>query len=423
MAKSDISIDSRRLWGSLMAMAEIGPLPGGGSRRLSLSDEDKTARDLFVSWCREAGCLVEVDPIGNIFATRPGREPGRAAIMTGSHLDTQPDGGRFDGIYGVLAGLEVIRCLNDNAIETEAPVTVVNWTNEEGVRFAPGLTGSSVFARSLPLADALAMQCIDGPTVGEELQRIGYDGTLPVGTIRATAYLEAHIEQGPVLERLGKPVGIVEGVQGVRWLQVEIRGQGRHAGTTPMEQRADGFMAAARVALEARQLALEASPDIRFTVGRIAVLPGSPNTIPASAVFTIDLRHPSEQVLDMVEESIVDLLHKVGQAERVQTGVSPLMTVPSVAFDSGCVAALAGAADAAAIPAERIFSGAMHDASSVARAVPSAMIFVPCRDGISHNVAEWAEPEDLAAGCQVLLLAVLQLAECSPDRYAPAPAR
>lgn len=409
MTSQGISVDSRRLWDSIMAIGQIGALPGGGSRRLSLGDEDKRARDLFVSWCREAGCRVEIDPIGNIFATRPGREPGRPTILTGSHLDTQPDGGRFDGIYGVLAGLEVLRTLNDHAIETAAPVTVVNWTNEEGVRFAPGLTGSSVFAGSLPLADALAAPCIDGPSVGEELTRIGYAGGLPVGAIRAAAYIEAHIEQGPVLERLGKSVGIVEGVQGVRWLQVEVRGEGRHAGTTPMDQRADGFMAAARLALEARRQALRASPDIRLTVGRVAVLPGSPNTIPASAVFTIDLRHPSEAVLDKVGDAIGRLARKVAAAEGVDIDVTRLMTVPPVTFDPGCVAALAHAAGAAGISAERMFSGAMHDASSIVHVVPSAMLFVPCRDGISHNVAEWAEPEHLASGCQVLLLSILEL--------------
>lgn len=410
MSRSRALINSDRLWATIMDMAEIGALPRGGSCRLALTDEDRGARDLFVSWCREAGCRVEIDGLGNIFAVRPGRDGDRPCILTGSHLDTQPHGGRFDGVYGVLAGLEAIRALNEQGVETRAPLAVVNWTNEEGVRFSPGLTGSSVFGGLIDLDEARAIRCVDGPTVGAELERIGYAGTITREALPVGAYVELHIEQGPVLENLGKPIGIVEAVQGVRWFRLEIEGEDRHAGTTPMTERRDAAMAAARFALEMRGRACSASADIRFTVGRVRVEPGSPNTVPGYAEISIDLRHQSDDVLDAVEAEMGRFAGELADLEGVTARIATLMRVPPVTFDERCLSTLAGIAERSGAGFERMISGAMHDASVMARVVPSALVFVPCRGGISHNEAEWAEPEHLAAGCQLLCDALIELA-------------
>lgn len=410
---SEPRVNGNRLWSTIMEMAKIGAIPNGGSRRLALTDEDRAGRDLFVAWCREAGCRVEVDRIGNIFAVREGRRRGAPCVLTGSHLDTQPHGGRFDGVYGVLAGLEAIRALNEHGIETQAPIAVVNWTNEEGVRFSPGSTGSLVFAGLLTVDSAFQIECVDGPQVGAELQRIGYAGTIPPAALPVSAYVELHIEQGPVLEKAGKAIAVVEGIQGVRWFAVHIDGAARHAGTTPMSDRRDSFMAAARLALAMREAACKASADIRFTVGRVRVDPGSPNTVPGHAEFSIDLRHPSEDVLATVEGEITRLARALAPLEGVQARVETLMRLPPVRFDPGCIAVIAGVAERAALPFERMLSGAFHDASNVARVVPAAMIFVPCRNGISHNEGEWAEPEHLAVGCQVLTSSLVELASRS----------
>lgn len=403
-------IDRERLWSTVMSMAEIGALSRGGSRRLALSDEDRAARELFISWCRAAGCRVLIDPIGNIFAVRAGRTNDAPCILTGSHLDTQPHGGRFDGVAGVLSALEAIRTLNDHGIDTEVPVAAVNWTNEEGARFAPGLTGSAVFAGLLPLQAALDARCIDGPTVGTELRRIGQAGPDPAGALPIGAYFELHIEQGPVLERLGRPVGIVEGVQGVRWYAVHLIGEDRHAGTTPMEGRRDSFAAAARLSLAMREEACRAGPEVRFTVGRVQVEPGSPNTIPGRTEFSIDLRHPSDAVLTTIEQALHRLARDESILQGVQVRIERLMTVAPAVFDRACIDALTAAADRSGTPYLRMTSGAMHDASNIARIAPAAMIFIPCRDGVSHSEDEWIDPEHLASGCQLLTDTIVQMA-------------
>ncbi|MGE0769714.1 MAG: Zn-dependent hydrolase [Hyphomicrobiaceae bacterium] len=403
-------IDADRLWNSIMAVAEFGKLPGGGCARLALSDEDRGARDLFVSWCRDAGCKIAVDGCGDIFAIRPGRQPDRPVVLIGSHLDTQPHGGRFDGVYGVMAGLEVIRALNDRSMETEASIVVVNWTNEEGVRFAPGLTGSSAFTGLISRDFARGIMSQDGHSFGDELARIGFDGDMLPASLPIGAYLEPHIEQGPVLENAGKPVGIVTGVQGVRWFRITLRGADQHAGTTPMDVRQDSFMAASRLAVEMRNFAVRITPDIRFTVGRIQVSPGSPNTIPGSTIFTVDLRHQDETVLDRISGELRSCAARIGREERVEIDVVETMDVKPVVFDPHLVALLTTQSKTLHLPSIQMISGAMHDASNVARVAPSAMLFVPCRDGVSHAEREWAEPQHLAAGCQVLAEAVVILA-------------
>lgn len=403
-------IQGERLQRSIAEMAQIGALPTGGNCRLALTDEDRQARDLFVRWCREAGCEVQWDAYGNIFAFRQGRDACAPVVLTGSHLDTQPEGGHFDGIYGVLAGLEVLRALNDAAIQTHATLAIVNWTNEEGVRYAPGLTGSSAFTGVLAHEDAWALVGTDGCVYGDELRRIGYAGTLRPASLNIGAYVEAHIEQGPILERLGKPVGAVTGIQGVRWFEVSVQGANRHAGTTPMQDRQDSFMAAARYVLAWRAAARALSPDVRFTVGRLRLAPDSVNTIPGTTVFSVDVRHEDAAVLDQVEAMLRAGCSRIDAEERVTMQVRALMTVPPVRFADDCIDAVEQAARATGHPVERMVSGAMHDASRMAALAPTSMVFVPSRDGISHHPDEWTDPQDLVAGCEVLADTLLRLA-------------
>lgn len=403
-------INGGRLWSTLMDMSQLGRLPNGGSSRLALSDEDRAARDLFAHWAQEAGAVVQHDCFGNIFAIRPGTDPDRPIILTGSHLDTQPSGGHFDGAFGVLAGIEILRAMNERDYRTTASIGVVNWTNEEGVRFAPGLTGSSGFAGRLEQNAALELRSTDGAIFGAELIRIGYAGNPLSGELRLGAYIEAHIEQGPILENGGKSIGVVEGVQGVRWYELRMTGASRHAGTTPMNARSDAFMAAAALTTRLRETALRLSEDIRLTFGRVEVAPGSPNTIPGSVKVTIDLRHPDEAILDQFETAISAAIVPVKAIENVEIDWSRTMLVPSVAFDLRCVETLEDAARNCGYEWQRLTSGAMHDASSISFVTPTAMLFVPCRGGISHHESEWTDPEDLTRGCQVLAEALTKLA-------------
>lgn len=402
-AGADRLIDPQRLWSTIMEIARIGAIPGGGSCRLSLSDEDRQARDLFASWCLEAGCDVRVDPYGNMFAVRAGKGAGQPSILIGSHLDTQPHGGRFDGVLGVLAGLEIVRTLNDRGIVTERPVVVVNWTNEEGVRFKPGLTGSAGFAGYL---DPAAVTGSDGEDFFAELRRTGYAGTAREG-FDVLAYYELHIEQGPVLERADAAVGVVEGIQGVRWYKVSLAGRDAHAGTTPMDSRKDSFMAAAAIAFDLRATALKHDPDLRFTVGKVTVEPNSVNTVPGHAELLIDLRHRDDCVLDRFEDIIAAAVKRGAAQEGVDCAFTRTMTVPPVTFDPAMQERLVEAALQVGVVPERLPSGAMHDASNMARIAPTAMVFVQSRDGISHNPAEWSSPAHVATACEVLARAVL----------------
>ncbi len=406
----DIHIDGDRLWSSLMAMARIGATPGGGSGRLALTDLDREARDLFVAWCREAGCTVRIDRMGNIFARRGGADDTLAPVMTGSHLDTQPLGGKFDGPYGVLAGLEVVRALNDAGIETRAPVDVVVWTDEEGVRFSVGTMASGVFAGKVDLDDGLGCTDADGRTVGEELRRIGYAGTEPVGGYPVGAFFEAHIEQGPILEAEGKSVGVVLGAQGKRSFTVTVEGEEGHAGTVPMDARRDALLGAARMIDAVNGVALRHRPDTVVTVGTIHARPDSPNTISGRAVFPIDSRHPDNDVLAAVADDIRQACQGIAAEAGLGVVVDQTVHRSSVEFDGACIGAIRDTAQRLGISHRDIRSAAGHDACNLAAACPTGMIFVPCEKGISHNESENAKPEDLAAGCEVLAHVILDRA-------------
>lgn len=406
----NIQVKGDRLWDSLMEMAKIGATEKGGNCRLAASDLDKEGRDLFVRWCREAGCTVTVDKIGNIFARRPGKDNSLPPVMTGSHLDTQPTGGRFDGVYGVLAGLEVVRTLNDAGIETVAPVEVAVWTNEEGSRFSPAMMGSGVFADVFALEDIQAKQDVDGKTLGAELRRIGYEGPEPVGK-PVTAYFEAHIEQGPILEAEEKTIGVVTGAQGQRWYEVTVVGQEAHAGPTPMARRRDALVGAARMVQAVNRIGLENQPNACATVGFLQVSPNSRNVIPGRVFFTIDFRHPQDEVLTKMDRELRDACSLIAVEAGLEVEVEEFWYFPPTPFDEKCVAAVREGTRLYGYEHMDIVSGAGHDAVYMAKVAPTGMIFVPCEDGISHNEVENADPKDLEAGCNVLLHAMLERAQ------------
>ena len=408
-AKPGLRIDAARLWRSLMDLASIGETPLGGVRRITLTDPDRQGRDCVVDWFRAAGLEVRVDPIGNIFGRRAGHDPSRPPVVAGSHIDTQPSGGKFDGAYGVLAGLEVVRTLNDHAIETEAPVEVVAWTNEEGSRYTPVMMGSGVFAGVFPLQHALARTDIDGKSAGDELERIGYAGSAPLGT-PVGAYFEAHIEQGPILEETRNTIGIVTGALGQRWFDVTVTGMNAHAGPTPMPLRKDALLAASRIVGEVNRIALTEAPHGRGTVGFMQVAPNSRNVVPGEAKFSVDFRHPADEGLQAMKEKLREACAQAEGEFRVKIHIEEVVYFPPCRFDAECVAAVRAGAQAGGYPCLEIVSGAAHDAVYVARVAPAAMIFVPCKDGISHNELEDAKPGDLAAGCNVLLNAMLSQA-------------
>ncbi|MFC3229012.1 Zn-dependent hydrolase, partial [Marinibaculum pumilum] len=358
----NLQVDGDRLWASLMAMAEIGALPGGGCRRLALTDEDKAGRDLFVRWAKAAGCTVTVDRMGNIFARRPGRDNSLPPVVTGSHLDTQPHGGRFDGVYGVLAGLEVVRCLNDRGIETEAPIEVSVWTNEEGTRFPRSMVASGVFGGKYDLEEALAITDLEGRSLGAELARIGYAGEAPCGGRPFAAFFEAHIEQGPVLEAEGRTIGIVTGAQGQRWYDAVLTGQDSHAGTTPMAMRRDAVFGMAHLIAAVEALVAEHAPQAVGTVGEIRVVPNSRNTVPGRVEFSIDLRHPDPAALLRMHGELHRRLPEIAAAAGLELDLRDVVQVPEIRFDADCIAAVRDAAAALGLPAREMLSGAGHDA-------------------------------------------------------------
>ncbi len=406
----NLKVDGDRLWDSLMEMARIGPGVAGGNCRLALTDFDKQGRDLFVRWCQEAGCAITVDKMGNIFARRPGKNPELPPVTAGSHLDTQPTGGKFDGVFGVLAGLEVIRTLNDNGIETEAPVEVAVWTNEEGSRFAPAMVASGVFAGVFDLDYGHSRKDVDGKSIGTELERIGYLGDETPGDHPIRAFFEAHIEQGPILEAEKKTIGVVTGAQGQRWFEITLTGSESHAGTTPMNRRRDALVAAARLVTAVNEIALAHPPHAVTTVGMMQVSPNSRNTIPGSVFLTVDLRHPDDDTLSRMESELREACRKICEPAKIEAEIAMIWYSPPIVFDKDCVGAVKKAAGEAGYDNMEIISGAGHDACYVSRVAPTAMIFVPCEDGVSHNEAESATPEDLAAGCNVLLYAMLERA-------------
>ena len=408
--KRNLGIDGSRLWASLMDMAKIGATAKGGNARLAASDLDRDGRNLFVGWARDAGCTVSVDRIGNIFIRREGRDPKKAPVVTGSHLDTQPTGGRFDGVYGVLAGLEVIRTLNDHKIETDAPIEVAVWTNEEGSRFSPAMMGSGVFAGIWPVEEIEAKQDVDGKKLGDELKRIGYAGPEKVGGRPFAAYFEAHIEQGPILEAEGKTVGVVTGAQGQRWYEITVTGQEAHAGPTPMARRRDALVGASRMIDAVNRIGLAHPPNACATVGFIQSSPNSRNTIPGKVFFTVDFRHPDDATLSKMDAELKSASREIAAKIGLEVKVKDFWYFPPTPFDAACVEAVRSATAKLGYPSREIVSGAGHDAVYVARVAPTAMIFVPCENGISHNEVENAKPEDLAAGCNVLLTAMLERA-------------
>jgi N-carbamoyl-L-amino-acid hydrolase len=406
----NLSIDGDRLWQSIMDIAEIGPTEKGGSRRLALTDLDREARDLFVDWSKAAGCAVSVDRMGNIFARRAGRDDSLPPVVTGSHLDTQPTGGKFDGIFGVLAGLEVIRSLNDLDYETEHPIEVVVWTNEEGSRFAPAMISSGVFGGQHTLEHGLSRADVDGLTIGEELERIGYAGDLPVGGRDLHAYVEAHIEQGPILEDEDISIGVVTGAQGQRWYEITLTGQESHAGTTPMERRKDALVGAARIVGLVHRIGMDNAPDARSTVGMIESYPNSRNVIPGQVFMTAEFRHPDDDILRDMDTKLREGLREITKEIGLECEFEEIFYIAPIVFADRCVNAVRNAAESRNLLARDIISGAGHDACNVAAVAPTSMIFIPCVDGISHNEIEDAKPEWVTAGGQVLLGAMLELA-------------
>ena len=407
---ANIRINGQRLWDSLMEMAQIGATDRGGCNRQALTDEDKQGRDLFTNWCRAAGCAVGVDEMGNIFARRPGRNADAPPVMTGSHLDTQPTGGKFDGVYGVLSGLEVLRTLEDASIETEVPLEVVVWTNEEGARFAPAMVGSGVWAGEMQRDDVYAIEDKAGKRFREELERIGYLGDLPAKPRPIRAAFEAHIEQGPILDAEALQIGILTGVQGARWYDLTIEGQPVHAGPTPMEVRRDPFMGVLSILNYCYELAAQCAPWGRATFGDIKAEPGSRNTVPERLVVNIDLRHPDPAVLDEMDRLFRDFVDETCEVKGLLGRVEEIWHMPVTEFDPDCVDAIRSATAELGYSSMEMVSGAGHDALYVAKVAPTSMIFVPCKDGVSHNEAEDAKLEDLEAGCNVLLHAMLKMA-------------
>ena len=403
----DLRVNGERLWDSLMEMAQFGATAKGGCCRFALSGEDKEGRDLFVAWCRDAGCHVTIDRMGNIFARRPGGDGEIAPVVAGSHLDTQPHGGKFDGVFGVLAALEVIRTLNDHGTETSTPVEIAMWTNEEGVRFAPAMISSGVFAGAFELDYALGRADADGVTMGEALDGIGYAGDVPCGGRSFGAFFEAHIEQGPILENESTTIGVVTGAQGIRWHDITVTGQDAHAGPTPMNLRHDAMVGVASMITAINRIGHAFPPNGVATVGQMEVLPNSRNTIPGAVHFTVDMRHPDAAELGRMNERLHAEIGEIARDGGVVADVEEIWYGPPVDFDAECVRAVREAAKSLGYAHRDMVSGAGHDACYISRVAPTAMIFIPCRGGISHNEKESAEPDDLTAGCNVLLHAML----------------
>jgi N-carbamoyl-L-amino-acid hydrolase len=407
----NLRINSERLWDSLMEMAQIGPGVKGGNKRLTLSDFDKQGRELFISWCEKAGAKVAVDSMGNIFAERPGSDSSLPPVAVGSHLDTQPTGGKYDGVLGVLSGLEILRSLNDLNIKTKHPIVVVNWTNEEGSRFAPAMIASGVFAGVYKQDYAYGLKDVDGKTFGDELKRIGFAGPEPVGKRKLRAFFELHIEQGPILEAEGLEVGVVTHGQGQRWYEIKLTGFESHAGTTPMPRRKDALLGAARIVQKVNEIALSRAPWGVGTVGMLNPYPGSRNVIPGEVFMTVEFRHPEEAALKDMDARIRTYVDEVCEAGGLTAEVKEVFNYAPVVFDKECVGRVRDAAERLGYKHRDIVSGAGHDACYIARVAPTAMVFCPCVDGVSHNELEKIYPEWAKAGADVLLHAVVDTAE------------
>ncbi len=407
---SNLQIDSARLWGTIHETAKFGGTPKGGVRRLTLGSEDRQVRDWFRAACEAAGCEVRIDALGTMFAIRPGRDMSKPPLGIGSHLDTQPTGGKFDGILGTLAALEVVRTLNAAGIETEIPLCVVNWTNEEGSRFAPAMMASGAYAGEFTPEDILARKDAEGITVAQALDSIGYRGSEPVGAQKLGAFVELHIEQGPILEAESKTIGVVQDGQGVGWYDGRITGFASHAGSTPMPLRRDALAAFSEIVLAVERIAKELGPDAVGTIGEITIDNPSRNVIPGDIAFTMDLRSPHAETLDALDVRVRDAVGDIAKRRRVEIDLDRIWFKPPTHFDPKLVDAVETATKELGYSYRRITSGAGHDSCNLATVMPAAMIFVPCKDGISHNELEDATQPDCAAGTNVLLHTVLALA-------------
>ena len=415
MRGKNLRINSDRLWDSLMDMAKIGPGIAGGNNRQTLTDEDAEGRRVFQQWCEAEGMTMGLDKLGNMFARREGADSSLPPVMVGSHLDTQPTGGKYDGVLGVLAGLEIIRTLNDTGIKTKHPIEVVNWTNEEGARFSPPMMASSVFAGMYTTEWVYAREDADGKTVGGELERIGWLGDEEVGARKMAAFFELHIEQGPILENENVEVGVVTHGQGLKWLQVTLNGKSSHTGSTPMPNRINAGLGMARITQLVDEIAWSHAPLAVGAVGHCDIYPNSRNIIPEKAVFTIDFRHPSQDVIDDMEQRLREGAQKIIDDIGLTMDIEQVGQFDPVTFDKGCVSAVRRAAERLGYTHRNIVSGAGHDACLINRVAPTAMIMCPCVGGLSHNETEEIRQEWAAAGTDVLFHAVLETAGIVDD--------
>ncbi|AZO44077.1 Zn-dependent hydrolase [Mesorhizobium sp. M7D.F.Ca.US.005.01.1.1] len=406
----NLRINSDRLWDSIMEMAKIGPGIAGGNNRQTVTDEDGEGRHLFKRWCDAAGLEMGVDEMGTMFARREGTDPSLPPVYVGSHLDTQPTGGKYDGVLGVLGGLEVVRSLNDLGIKTKHPIVVTNWTNEEGARFAPAMMASGVFAGVLEQADVYGHVDKQGKKFGEELERIGWKGSEKVGDRKIHAFFELHIEQGPILEDEGIDIGVVTHGQGLKWLQVTLTGKEAHTGSTPMPKRRNAGLGMARVIELVHEIAMDYQPDAVGAVGHMEVYPNSRNIIAGRTVFTIDIRSPEKEVLDAMDGRIREGIDTICEALDIQYKIDQVGAFDPVTFDAGCVKAIRDAAERLGYSHRNIVSGAGHDACWINRVAPTAMVMCPCVDGLSHNEAEEITKEWASAGADVLFHAVVETA-------------
>jgi len=406
----NLKINGERLWNSLMEMARIGPGVAGGNNRQTLTDEDGVGRALFRKWCEAAGATMGVDRMGTMFARREGTDPDALPVYVGSHLDTQPTGGKYDGVLGVLAGLEILRTLNDLGIRTRHPIVVTNWTNEEGTRFAPAMLASGVFAGVHDLEFAYAREDAQGKRFGDELKRIGWLGDEEVGARKMKAFFELHIEQGPILEAEGRDIGVVTHGQGLWWLEVRLTGREAHTGSTPMKMRVNAGLGMARITEAVHEIAMAHQPGAVGAVGQANVYPNSRNVIPGLAVFTIDIRSPELAKLSRMREEIELAAEQIARDLGLKIEISPVGHFDPVTFDAGCVKAVREAAERLGYSHMDIVSGAGHDACWINRVAPTAMVMCPCKDGLSHNEAEDITPEWAQKGADVLFHAVVATA-------------
>ena len=407
----NLQLDGARLWDSIMAMAKLGPGVAGGNNRQTLTDADAEGRALFQRWCEAAGLALGVDQMGTMFCRREGTDPEALPVYVGSHLDTQPTGGKYDGVLGVLSGLEIVRTLNDLDIKTKHPIVVVNWTNEEGTRFAPAMVASGVFAGVIDQDYAYSRRDAAGLTFGDELARIGWRGDEPVGARKMKAFFELHIEQGPILEAEGKEIGVVTHGQGLTWLQVTLTGRESHTGSTPMRLRRNAGLGMARITELVHEVAMSHQPNAVGAIGHVEVYPNSRNIIPGRAVFTIDVRSPSLPVLQDMEARLRAGAAEIAQTLELGIEIEEVGHFDPVTFDEGCVTAVRRAAERLGYSHRNLVSGAGHDACWINRVAPAAMVMCPCVDGLSHNEAEEITPEWAEKAANVLLHAVVETAE------------